>query len=168
MRRGWQVVASLVLLASGAGRAAWGQPPEIVTEQSSVEHVIRTFVPQALERYRVAGASIAIVEDGQVHGLSFGVMDPATNDPIDPLATRFHIASVTKLITALAVVQLAESGRLSIEDPIARHLPPPLAEGLGHAPIRIRHLLRTPRGSAIAGSEWRQTRRRVSGRSRGI
>jgi CubicO group peptidase (beta-lactamase class C family) len=113
----------------------------MVTDQSSVEHVIRTFVPQALERYRVAGASIAIVEDGQVQGLSFGVVDPGTNDPIDPFTTRFHIASVTKLITALAVVQLAESGRLSLEDPIARHLPPPLAEGFGHAPIRIRHLL---------------------------
>jgi len=38
-------------------------------------------------------------------------------------ATRFHIASVSKPFTAIAILQLEEQGRLSVSDPVARFLP---------------------------------------------
>lgn len=55
--------------------------------------------------------------------------------------TRFNIASVGKLFTAVAIAQLAERGRLSFQDPVARHLGPDwLAPDLA-SQIRIEHLL---------------------------
>src|SRR5215213_5860151 len=37
--------------------------------------------------------------------------------------SRFHIASVTKAFTAAAILLLEEQGKLSLQDPVSRHLP---------------------------------------------
>ena len=54
-------------------------------------------------------------------------------------ATRFHIASVTKLLTVTALLQLAESGDVGLEDRLARWIPeyPTPYRDL----VTIRHLL---------------------------
>jgi CubicO group peptidase (beta-lactamase class C family) len=51
-------------------------------------------------------------------------------------STRFPIASVSKTITATAILQLAESKKLSVEDPVAKYLP-----GFPYPNIKIKHLL---------------------------
>ncbi len=56
------------------------------------------------------------------------------------LATRFRIGSMTKMFTAVAVVQLAERGRLSLDDPVARYVPG-LLDPAAARDVRIRHLL---------------------------
>lgn len=57
--------------------------------------------------------------------------------------TRFRVASVTKQFTAMAVVMLAESGKLRIADPISKYLDSLPAEWSG---ITIHHLLRHTSG----------------------
>ena len=54
--------------------------------------------------------------------------------------TRFNIASMGKMFTAVAILELAEKGRLSLDDPLTKYLPsfPTPASG---KPILIRHLL---------------------------
>src|SRR5947209_4489866 len=37
--------------------------------------------------------------------------------------TRFHVASISKLFTAAAILLLEERGRLSVEDPVAKYVP---------------------------------------------
>lgn len=56
------------------------------------------------------------------------------------LATRFRVGSMTKMFTAVAVMQLAERGRVSLDDPVARYVPGVL-DSAGARAIRIRHLL---------------------------
>ena len=52
-------------------------------------------------------------------------------------ATTFHCFSTTKPVTAIAILQLAEAGQLSLDDPLVRHLPElPYGEG-----ATIRHAL---------------------------
>jgi CubicO group peptidase (beta-lactamase class C family) len=57
-----------------------------------------------------------------------------------PLAadTLFPVASITKLVTALAILRLADAGRLDFDDPLARHLPEAAAAQQG---VTIRRLL---------------------------
>lgn len=58
----------------------------------------------------------------------------------------FRIASNTKTYTAAGVLQLVEAGKLGLDDPVARHLPPSMVAALRSAgydvrAIHIRHLL---------------------------
>ena len=64
----------------------------------------------------------------------------APTGPADPLAadSLFPVASVTKLVTALAVLRLADAGRLTIDDPLERHVPEAAAAQPG---VTLRRLL---------------------------
>jgi serine beta-lactamase-like protein LACTB len=121
------VAASLLLLlTAGVSRA---QPPEAQAE---------TFL---LEQWRASHApavSVAVAyRDRIVFARGFGFADldnlvPATS------TTVYNIGSVSKLITAVAVLQLVEAGRVGLDDPIQRYVP---AFPEKAAPITIRHLL---------------------------
>lgn len=54
--------------------------------------------------------------------------------------TRFNLASMNKTFTAVAVLQLAEAGRLALEDPVADHLLDVLPPEAGRR-VRVEHLL---------------------------
>lgn len=60
------------------------------------------------------------------------------------LDTRFNIGSLNKLFTSVAIAQLAEKGKLGLDDPLGRHLDgfPPEAAGK----VTIRHLLQMRSG----------------------
>ena len=67
--------------------------------------------------------SVAVVENGRlVYAHAFGVSDVAAKTPATP-KTRFRIASVTKMFTAVAVMQLVEAGRVRLDAPLATYLP---------------------------------------------
>jgi CubicO group peptidase (beta-lactamase class C family) len=55
--------------------------------------------------------------------------------------TRFNLASMNKMFTAVAVGQLAEGGRLSLDDPVGKHLGADWLDPGAARRIRIRHLL---------------------------
>jgi len=87
------------------------------------------------------GAQLAVVKDGLlVEEKSFGrqTYDPSSR-PIDD-GTMFDLASCTKVIaTTSAVMKLLDSGRIGLDDPVAKYLP---AFGAGEkAAITIRELL---------------------------
>lgn len=71
----------------------------------------------------IPGMSASIVHDQTVlwSGGS-GQADPATNRAATA-DTLYSICSVSKLFTSLAVMQLRDEGKLSLDDPLAKHLP---------------------------------------------
>ncbi|MEZ5296116.1 MAG: serine hydrolase domain-containing protein [Ilumatobacteraceae bacterium] len=77
----------------------------------------------AMER-RLGGnqaSSVAVMIDGQVvHEAAFGVR-VAGGDPVET-TDRFRIASISKTVTAIVVMQLVEDGVLTLDDPIGRLL----------------------------------------------
>lgn len=82
------------------------------------------------------GVSVAVVRGGRdtlVHR-GYGVADVENGVPATP-ETVYPIASLTKTFTAAAVMLLAEEGRLSLDDPVGRHLPG-LPAGWRAIPIR--------------------------------
>jgi CubicO group peptidase (beta-lactamase class C family) len=66
-----------------------------------------------LREHQVPGASLAIAKDGRlVYARGFGHADRERGDAVQP-RSLFRIGSISKPVTAVAVLQLAERGRLS-------------------------------------------------------
>jgi len=69
------------------------------------------------------GISISVMKDGAfVYSKGFGLANLETRTPVTPHHV-FHIGSITKQFTAASLVLLAEAGKLSFDDPLARYLP---------------------------------------------
>lgn len=69
---------------------------------------------QLLHDWRIAGASVAIVKEGQlVYAKGFGYADREKEEKVTP-NHLFRIASVSKLITAVAVMRLHEEGKIDL------------------------------------------------------
>ena len=85
------------------------------------------------------GAAVLIGHERKVvWDKGYGVADIHSRIPITG-NTFFNIASVSKAFTAMAVLQLAEQGRLSLEDPVAYYRPDFQSTLWRH--VRIKHLL---------------------------
>jgi methyl acetate hydrolase len=86
-------------------------------------HPIDGPLRQAVADQAVAGVvAMATDREGAFYRGAFGVADAETARPMSPDAL-FRIASMTKPITSVAALQLAEAGRMRLDDPVERHLP---------------------------------------------
>lgn len=75
-------------------------------------------VHDLLKDWRIAGASVAIVKEGRlVYAKGFGYADKETKEPVSP-NHLFRIASISKLVTAAAIMKLSEEGKLDLEDKV--------------------------------------------------
>jgi CubicO group peptidase (beta-lactamase class C family) len=84
------------------------------------------------------GCAVGIGRNGEtVFQNGYGMGNLEHDVPITP-ATIFHVASVSKQFTAMAVMLLAAEGKLSLDDEVRKHLPE--LPDYGHR-ITIRHLL---------------------------
>ena len=108
-------------------------------------------VPILMEKGKVPGVSVAVVQDGKIiYASGFGARDserglPTTAD------TLFGIGSITKSFVAVGILKLAEEGKLSLDDPVSKHVP--FALGSEGNPITIHHLLTHSSGvSSLATS----------------
>ncbi|HEX2080513.1 MAG TPA: serine hydrolase domain-containing protein [Longimicrobium sp.] len=76
-----------------------------------------------LRQREIPGAAVAILRgDTLVFARGYGVADRERNLPVRP-GTLFQLASTTKPFTAMAVLMLAEEGRVDLDAPAARYLP---------------------------------------------
>jgi len=110
------------------------------------ENLIATVMTQA----RIPGLSVAMVKDNQVIYLrGFGARRLRDNLPATP-HTLYGIGSCTKSFTALAIMQLAEQGKLSLQTPVNKYVP--IKIGSKENPITIHHLLTHSSGMPNLGS----------------
>jgi len=71
-----------------------------------------------MRKWTIAGASVAIAKDGKlVYARGFGFADTAAGIETQPYS-KFRIASISKLVTAVAIMKLQEEGRLSLNDKV--------------------------------------------------
>lgn len=80
--------------------------------------VIDQSVNDFLKRWRIHGASLAITsEERLVYAKGFGIANTETGEAVQP-GHLFRIASVSKLITAVAIMKLYEEGVLGLDDQV--------------------------------------------------
>jgi CubicO group peptidase (beta-lactamase class C family) len=108
--------------------------------ESFVDGVVGGFMSQQ----QIAGAEVAVVRDGEtllVKGYGIDSVEPRR--AVDPNESLFRLGSISKTFTWLSIMQLAERGKLQLNDPINDHLPDALDipdEGF-EQPIRIIDLM---------------------------
>jgi CubicO group peptidase (beta-lactamase class C family) len=136
---------ALIATASGAGPGPDDrrQPPTISRIGERMEPLVRAG--------EVSGAvTLVATRDRIVHLEATGRADLASGRPMRP-DTIFWIASMTKPITATAVLMLQDEGKLSVEDLVEKYIPEfahlKTTEGKP-ARITIRHLLTHTSGLA--------------------
>lgn len=91
----------------------------IVTgESQSAFQQVDAVILDLMREHRVPGASLAISDHGRlVYARGFGYADVAQRTPVSP-QSRFRIASISKPITAVAILQLVDQGKLSLDDKV--------------------------------------------------
>ncbi|SEE04179.1 CubicO group peptidase, beta-lactamase class C family [Streptomyces sp. 2231.1] len=129
------------------------EPGEAGLDAEALGRLDRSFA-RHVDEGRLPGHLLAVARGGRVaHLTTYGLRDVAAGLPVEP-DTLWRIYSMTKPVTAVAVLMLAEEGGLSLDDPLERHLPafaePRVYEGSSGArvrtrpaagPILMRHLL---------------------------
>lgn len=132
----WVVGLLGVAGASGASAHVHQQDPAT----PSPEDVSR-FIQSGLDDLDIPGVAAAVIEDGRITlARGFGRRDGAGN-PVTA-QTPFQIASVSKSFTALVILQLADEGRLAIDDPVINHVPYfRMADSAHTRAVTLRHLM---------------------------
>lgn len=133
------LLAGMACQQAPAGRGpAAGAPAETETQRQSEAASIDALVTAAGARARSPGVVVLVARGGRVmfekgYGLAnITAARPASTD------TQFYIASNSKAFTAIAIMMLAERGKLTYEDPLTKFFPefPRYAKR-----ITVRHLL---------------------------
>lgn len=97
---------------------------------------------------------VLVARDGEpVFHRAYGLADRA-GDRALTTGTWFDVGSITKMVTKIAIAQLAEAGKLELDDPLALHMPDYPNEGAARK-ITIRHLTEHSSGLGdIFNSRW--------------
>jgi CubicO group peptidase (beta-lactamase class C family) len=125
---------------------------------------VDAYVLREMQDIRAPGGGLVIVSRGRVvHTRGFGVATPQGR-PATP-STPFILGSLSKSFTALAVVQLVDSGRIELDAPVQRYLPTfRLRDGRASTAITVRQLLNhtsgipTPAGMLLVAASTAATR----------
>ena len=84
---------------------------------------IDAFLLSQMQTNRIPGLAVGLVHGDQiVHLRGFGIADASGNETITP-QTPFIIGSDSKSITALAILQLMEAGKIGLDNPAHQYLP---------------------------------------------
>ncbi len=119
-----------ILPASAAGAAGLGRVPA----------PLAAFIAAYMPAMNAPGLTLGLADrGGRVTTAAFGYVDTAAKTPVTP-QHLFEIGSISKSFVALAILQLQDEGKLSVDDPILRHLPwLPMETPYGE--VQIHHLL---------------------------
>jgi CubicO group peptidase (beta-lactamase class C family) len=143
--------ASIAFVAHSASAQETAKAPVISTVSDEMRRLV--------DAHEIAGAVTLVASpDRTLHLDATGLADIAKNTPMRP-DTIFWIASMTKPVTATAILMLQDQGKLSVDDLVEKHLPEfrDLKTASGEpARLTIRHLLTHTSGmSELSGTETR-------------
>ena len=106
-------VASVLTLSCAVAQAQAPSAPEIAKR-------VDVIAKMALSR-PVAGISVAVARDGQVvFARGYGLANLEHAVAVTP-NTVFHIASISKNILAAVILQLADEGKLRLDDDVTKY-----------------------------------------------
>ena len=100
----------------------------------------------------VSGSVLLTVAGHTIFHGCYGLADRAANVAISP-ATRFGLASVTKMFTAAAIADQVSAGRLALNDRLVEQLPPEKRPSTLRSDVTVAHLLLHTSGIADYAEE---------------
>ena len=134
---------------------------EAEVQKTKIEK-IDAFVTEEMRRHKLPGLALALVEGDRVIFMKgYGKADP-TGRLVTP-QTPFLLASVSKPLTAAAIMQLVDAGKVELDAPVQRYLPEfQMADPVGSAQITIRHLLLHTSGLPVTACDTRSNAQTLS------
>lgn len=126
-----------------AARPGAASPNEAAVEAADPATRIERIVDRQVRWLGHPGMAVAVVQgDAVVFRKGYGLRNNRRADPVTP-ETVFRIGSITKVVAGLALLQLRDAGRLSLDDSIARFLPEAknIIGWREAAPITLRHIV---------------------------
>jgi CubicO group peptidase (beta-lactamase class C family) len=142
------ILASVVTTAGLVVSPAHAKP---APDFSQTMQTGRQAMREAMKTTRATSVSIALLSDGKVvWSQGFGKITPQGTKPT--ATTRYGIGSVSKTVTALAVMQLVDRGKVSLDAPVVRYLPEFTMLSPQYRQITVRMLLNHSAG--LPGSDY--------------
>jgi len=97
-------------------------PDDRIAAHAAAPAGLEDYLREKMARRRIPGMQVAVVRDGRiVFSASYGKANLQDDIAVTP-ATVFSINSATKAFTGVAILQLAEAGKLSLDAPVSRYL----------------------------------------------
>ncbi len=116
-------------------------PGQHALEAADLEAFFDGIIPLQLERSDIAGASVMVMQNGQVLlSKGYGYADLKNKKPVDPAATIFRLASISKLFTWVSVMQLVEQGKIDLDTDVNHYLDFQIRPAFSQ-PVTLRNLM---------------------------
>ncbi len=133
----------IVIIGMGIGLYLLAPHPPRTPKQVADVAELETYLQALTEAGDPPSLSLAVVKEGElVYSGAFGLADGGKEIAATP-DTVYHWWSMTKMATAVSILQLHEQGKLNLDDPVSDYLPFFTVEypSPDSPPITIRHLL---------------------------
>ena len=115
-------LVSLLAVAAAGAQVPAGTPSDVGLSAKRLER-IGGMIQRAIDTKQISGAVTVVARRGRVaHFEARGLMDIEANAPMRK-DTIFPIASMTKPVTAVAILMLVEEGKVRLADPVSRFIP---------------------------------------------
>ncbi|HUI40579.1 MAG TPA: serine hydrolase domain-containing protein [Terriglobia bacterium] len=154
----WVTVA---LMGAAAARTAVAAMPRAGGQKTGAGAPeiaeVEKFYEEGLKRNGIVGSGLMLIGDGRVVGSDFQGFARLSPRQAVTENTTFHWASITKTLTAVAILQLRDHGLLNLDDPVVRYVPELAAVHDAWGPvdaITIRNLLTHSGGFRAATWPW--------------
>lgn len=96
-----------------------------INDNKQVQEFMDNFFTSNMQKYKIPGAAVVVVKDGrEVFKKGYGYSNLDKKIEVDPDKTLFPAASVSKLFTATAIMQLYEQGKLDINENVEKYIAP--------------------------------------------
>ncbi|MCB2310442.1 beta-lactamase family protein [Clostridium tagluense] len=110
--------------------------------KDNVEKFADGLFNEQIKKFNVPGAVFAVVKDNTVlFEKGYGYSDIDKKIPVDPKTTVFRVASISKLFTATAVMQLKEKGKVNLKEDVNKYLKDFKIENKYSKPVTLENLL---------------------------
>ena len=142
LKRAGIVLLIIVLAAAGLVYLFAPHPPAIPQSLETASELDAYFEALAQSGTPPSLAAVVVKDGAVVYANGFGLANPETGAGASP-ETVYHWWSMTKVVTGVAIMQLAEQGALGLDDPVVQYLPffDVAYDGQQRTDITIRQLL---------------------------
>lgn len=114
----------------------------VASNSEDLQQFMDKFFNENMDKYSIPGAAIVVVKDGkEVFKKGYGYSDIKQKTLVEPDKTVFPAASVSKLFTATAIMQLQEEGKIDLNENIDKYIQPYKIINNYKEPVTCRNLL---------------------------
>ena len=118
------------------------QKEALAIDSKALESWLNPFFVEEMKKQHLPGIAFVLVKDGRVVlSKGYGWANVEQQIPVTPERTVFRIGSITKVFTAMALMQLVDRKKITLQDDVNKYLDSPKVDQRYNEPVRFWHLL---------------------------